>query len=78
MRLSGAARRYAAIWNGARAYASFTFTPENVIWDQEQQLLVITYTRDIEGRCDRACEIVRFDQFGEVAEGEGLYGAASP
>ena len=47
-----------------------------MIWDDEQQMLVITYTRDIEGRRDRACEIVCFNSVGEVAEGEGMYGAA--
>ena len=54
---------------------TFTFTLENAVWDDEQQLLVITYTRDIEGRRDRACEIVRFNSAGEVVEGEGMYGA---
>lgn len=67
-----------AYWNGARAYESFTFNLENVIWDDDQQLLVITYTRDIEGRRDRACEIVRFNSADEVVEGEGMYGAAVP
>jgi hypothetical protein len=51
---------------------------ENVIWDDEQQMLVIAYTRAIEGRRDRACEIVRFNSMGEVVEGEGMYGADLP
>ena len=64
-----------AYWNGARAYQTFSFTLDNAIWDDQQGILVITYTRDIEGRHDRACEIVRFNEHGEVCEGEGMYGA---
>ena len=67
-----------AYWEGARAYDSFSFTLEDAIWDEQQQVLVITYRRDIEGRHSRACEIVRFNEHAQVIEGEGMYGAVWP
>ena len=62
-------------WSGARAYESFRFTLERVLWDDDRQEMVIIYTRDINGHHDRACEFFRFDAHGQVIAGEAMYGA---
>jgi len=62
-------------WSGARSYDLFRFTLERVVWDDAKQELVIVYSRNIDGRQDRACELLRFNQDGQVIEGEGMYGA---
>ncbi len=62
-------------WSGAHAYGTFRFTLERVLWDDAQQEMVVVYTRDVDGRRDRACEIFRFDTDGYVIAGEALYGA---
>jgi hypothetical protein len=36
--------------------------------------MVIVYTRDIDGRHERACEFFRFDDHGRVIAGEAMYG----
>lgn len=62
-------------WSGARAYRTFRFTLERVLWDDVQQEMVVVYTRDIDGHRDRACEIFRFGDDDYVVAGEALYGA---
>ena len=57
------------------SFASFRFTLERTIWDDISQELAIIYTREIDGRRDRACEILRFDSSGKVTAGEAMYGA---
>jgi hypothetical protein len=39
------------------------------------QEMVVVYTRDIDGRRDRACEMFRFNDHDEVIAGEAMYGA---
>lgn len=70
-----ALRRY---WAGTRVYRSFAFALERVLWDGEQQELVVIYTREIEGKRSRACEMFRFDAGGQVVAGEAMYGAEDP
>jgi len=62
-------------WSGARGYGSFRFTLERVLWDDAKQEMAVVYTRDIDGRRDRACELFRFDEHGCVVAGEAMYGA---
>jgi ketosteroid isomerase-like protein len=50
------------------------FTLERVIWDAEASELSIVYDRDVNGRRDRAAEVLRFGPSGRVARGEVLYG----
>ena len=64
-----------AYWSGARQYDSFRFTLERVLWDDAKQEMVVVYTRDVDGRRDRACEMFRFDEQGYVSAGEAMYGA---
>lgn len=62
-------------WSGARSYSTFEFTLDRIIWDQDRQELAIIYEREVEGRRDRACELLRFNSAGEVVAGEAMYGA---
>jgi hypothetical protein len=62
-------------WSGARQYGSFRFTLERVLWDDAKQEMVVVYTRDIDDRHERACELFRFDDHGRVIAGEAMYGA---
>lgn len=63
-------------WSVVHTFTTFQFFLERIIWDQERQELVIVYTREIDGKRDRACELLRFDSNGLVAEGEAMYGTA--
>ena len=67
-----------AYWSTAHAYATFRFSLDRILWDQDRQELVILYEREVEGRRDRACELLRFNGSGEVIAGEAMYGAESP
>lgn len=67
-----ALRRY---WSGARAYTIFVFTLDHILWDEARSELLIVYTRDVDGRRDRACELVCFGADGLVRHGEAMYGA---
>ena len=62
-------------WQVVHSFGSFTFALERVIWDDALQEIAIVYTRDIDGRRDRACELLRFNASGEVVSGEAMYGA---
>ena len=62
-------------WQVVHSFGSFRFTLERVIWDDVLQEMVIVYTRDIDGRHDRACELLRFNASGKVLAGEAMYGA---
>ncbi len=65
-------------WSVVHSFGSFRFTLDRVIWDDTAQELAIIYTREIDGRHDRACEILRFNPAGQVAAGEAFYGADIP
>lgn len=62
-------------WQVVQSFGSFRFTLERVIWDEALQEMAIVYTRDIDGRRDRACELLRFNASGKVFAGEAMYGA---
>jgi hypothetical protein len=62
-------------WQVVRSFASFRFMLERTVWDSATQELAIIYTREIDGRHERACEILRFDSSGKVTAGEAMYGA---
>ena len=47
---------------------------ERVLWDPEQNELAIVYRAALDGRHQRACELVTFDAFGKVIRGEACYG----
>jgi hypothetical protein len=51
------------------------FTLERVLWDDEQQTMVILYLADVNGQKTRACELLRFGESGAAVEGEAMYGA---
>ena len=63
-------------WSGARAYTTFEFTLERVMWDEPNNEMVIVYTRNVDGKRERACEFFRFDDAGRVIAGEAMYGSA--
>ena len=67
-----ALKRY---WSAARSYAVFEFALDHMIWDPERSELVIGYVRNVDGRRDRACEIVCFDADGQVRDGEAMGGS---
>jgi len=64
-----------AYWQVVHSFNSFHFTLDHALWDDAAQQLAIVYSRDIDGRHDRACEILRFDSSGQVVSGEAMYGA---
>lgn len=62
-------------WSMVHSFGSFRFTLDRILWDDDAQELAIIYSREIDGRHDRACEILRFNAAGEVEAGEAFYGA---
>src|SRR5688572_3382213 len=64
----------AAYWEMARTF-QITFTLDRALWDAARKELTIVYTADINGQRNRACEFMRFNDAGLVAEGEAMYGA---
>jgi ketosteroid isomerase-like protein len=50
------------------------FTLLRVVWDPRDCELAIVYDRLIDGRRDRACEVLRFGPSGLVVRGEVFYG----
>jgi len=62
-------------WQVVHSFLSFRFNLEHVVWDEARQEMVIVYTRNIDGRHDRACELLLFDASGKVLAGEAMYGA---
>lgn len=67
-----------AYWSFARSIEIFEFKLEHTVWDEERLELVIIYTRNVDGRRDRACEIVRFNENGLISHGEAMYGIELP
>ena len=53
---------------------SLRFAVRRIIWDPETSELSIIYDRDIDGKRDRASEILRFGESGRVVSGEVHYG----
>jgi ketosteroid isomerase-like protein len=53
---------------------SLRFTVVRVIWDPDASELAIIYDREVNGRDDRAAEILQFGLEGRVVRGEVLYG----
>lgn len=67
----------AAYWHSRLAViASLQFTLDHTVWDAERGELAIVYVSAVNGQRVRACEFMRFDEAGQVAYGEALYGAA--
>jgi hypothetical protein len=62
-------------WQVAHSFSEFRFTLDRVLWDDAKQEMAIVYARDIDGRHDRACEIMRFNSARQVVAGEAMYGA---
>jgi limonene-1,2-epoxide hydrolase len=53
---------------------SLRFTIVRVVWDPHTSELAIIYDRQVNGRPDRAAEILRFGLTGRVIHGEVFYG----
>ena len=65
-----------AYWTAAlKRIGELRFAFDRVLWDPAASELLIVYTRELEGRRERACELFRFDASELVFEGEALYGA---
>jgi hypothetical protein len=47
-----------------------------VVWDPETSELSIVYDREIDGKHERASEILQFDGPGRVIRGEVFYGVS--
>ena len=62
-------------WQMAHSFGSFRFTLDHILWDDARQEMAIVYVRYIDGRQDRACEILRFNSLGQVVAAEAMYGA---
>jgi SnoaL-like polyketide cyclase. len=56
---------------------SLRFTIVRVVWDAHTSELAIIYDRQVNGRPDRAAEILRFGVSGRVVQGEVFYGVAN-
>jgi ketosteroid isomerase-like protein len=64
-----------AYWEAAlRDVGSIRFTVVRIIWDADTAELAIIYDRDVDGRRDRAAEVLRFGASGQVVAGEVFYG----
>jgi hypothetical protein len=72
VRGKAALRRY---WEIALQRANVLhFSVERVLWDAAASELAIVYDRELDGRRDRAIELLRFGPDDKVARGEVLYG----
>lgn len=54
--------------------SSLHFSLERIAWDPATSELSIFYDRDIDGRCDRAAEVLQFGESGKVARAEVYHG----
>jgi steroid delta-isomerase len=62
-------------WRRALArIETIEFTVERVIWDAGRREIAIIYDRVVNGRRDRAAEVLRFGADGLVVAGEVFYG----
>ena len=69
-----ALRDYLALALGR--FRTLHFELERVIWDPELNDLAIVYVAEIDGQRKRGCELVTFDDSGQVMRGESCFGAA--
>ncbi len=68
----GALREY---WRAALgSVGSLRFSVVRILWDPDAAELSIVYDREIDGRRDRASEVLRFGASGRVVRGEVFYG----
>lgn len=70
----GKAALRAYLLAAVRQVTSLRFTVQRVIWDPASAELSIVYDREIDGRRDRASEIMHFGPSGKVDRGEVHYG----
>ena len=62
-------------WRAAIAQVgSLRFQVRRVLWDPAGAELSIVYDRELDGRHDRASEVLQFGPSGRVARGEVFYG----
>lgn len=62
-------------WNtAAQRVQRIHFTLDYALWDEERRELCVVYLADLDGRRNRACELMRFDADDRQVEGEALYG----
>jgi hypothetical protein len=66
-----------AYWERAFTQISaLEFTIVAALWDASLRRLAIIYDRKVNGRADRAIELLTFDARGLVTSGEVFYGVA--
>lgn len=58
-----------AYWQVVHSFGSFRFTLERVLWDETLQEMAIVYTRDIDGRRDRALRVASVQRVGQSHNG---------
>lgn len=64
-----------AYWEKAMAQVTLLrFTVVRTVWDPVGRELAIIYDREVNDQRDRALELLRFDQAGQVVSGEVFYG----
>jgi len=64
-----------AYWHAALSQVTaLRFTLVRVIWDAGRKEAGIVYDREVNGRCDRAVEVLQFAPSGLVVRGEVFYG----
>ena len=62
-------------WRAALAsVGSLRFTVQRVLWDAAGAELSIVYDREVDGRRDRAAEVLQFGPTGRAVRGEVFYG----
>ncbi len=66
-----------AYWLSAlHRIGDLAFTLDYALWDEDRKEVAIIYERLVDGSKERACELLRFDESGEVVSGEAMSGAA--
>lgn len=65
-----------AYWQtGMTRVSDLAFTLDHASWDERRRALTVVYQARLNGECQRACEIMRFDASGRQIKGEAFYGA---
>jgi ketosteroid isomerase-like protein len=59
----------------AKKIEKIEFTLDHIVWDSDSNELVIFYDANLNGVCNRACEMMKFDSSGRQVSGEAMYGA---
>ena len=62
-------------WNQALAQHVLRFEIVRTLWDSTSNELAIIYDREVNGRHERAVEVLTFGADGAVVRGEAFYGA---